>query len=152
MRMSLPIGVLLVSAALISTGCGGDDDKADKPASPSAATDSSGADSSDAPLKIEDVKTQLEAAGYKVKEEPGTPLLRNEASPGGIVKSEVELTVTGGELPSGTDVEVHSFSNPEDVAAVKELAAGGESSLVKGDLFFQAAEPGAADTVAEAAG
>ena len=135
---------------MIASGCGGDDDEKAATTSPATTAAESSPDN-DAPLKIDEVKTKLEAAGYTVKEKPANPLLRNEASPGGLVTPEVSLDVTGGDLPSGASVGVYSFSAPEDVTAVKDLAAGGELSLVKGELFIQSAEPGAADTVAEAA-
>jgi hypothetical protein len=133
---------------LVASGCGGDDDEADN--SPAQTTAAESSESPDSPVGIDEVKQRLEADGYSVEEKPGSPLLRNEASRGGIVKSDAELVVTGGDLPSGADVSVHSFTAPEDVEAVKRLAGGGVS-LVKGSLFFQASEPGAADKVAEAA-
>jgi hypothetical protein len=139
------VAVLLLSAALLPSGCGGGDDKKDNaPAQTTAAE-------SDAPLKIDDVKTRLLANGYKVENRKPGPLIRNAASRGGLVVAEKKIEVTGGELPSGSGgVSVYSFSAPEDVAAMERFA-GGDRSLVKGSLFFQAVEPGAAQTVADAA-
>jgi hypothetical protein len=133
------VSVLLAATPALA-GCGGDDDGdggATQTDSPAAG-----------PLKFEDVKPRLEAAGYTVKTETPEPLIRRDD--GGIVKPTGQLAVTGGDLPAGSEVSVAGLGTPEDVAAMKKFAGGGQS-LVEGDVFFQAAEPGAAETVARAA-
>jgi hypothetical protein len=131
---------VLLAAAPVLAGCGGDDDgdgTAKKTDSPAAG-----------PLKFEDVKPRLEAAGYTVKTESPEPLIRRDD--GGIVKPTGQLVVTGGDLSAGSEVSVAGLGTPEDVAAMQKFAGGGRS-LVEGDVFFQATEPGEAETVAKAA-
>ena len=143
------IVVVLLAFALAFAACGGGDDDDDGGGGSSGGTTSSAEESADAgPLSFEDVQPNLEAAGYTVEEEPPEPLVRRDD--GGIVTPEEKLVVSGGELPAGTDVSVYSLGSQRDVAAVEDLAGGGVS-LVEGSIFFQAAEPGSAETVAEAA-
>jgi hypothetical protein len=147
-----PAIALLLGAALIAAGCG--DDKSDMTSAAEPTTTATAPiqpSGSDAPLQIDDVRKRLDAAGYDVEKKRGQPLIRNASSRGGIVKSATELVVTGGDLPSGADVRIHSLSSPVDEGAMERFAGGGRS-LVKGKLFFQASEQGLAEQVARAAG
>jgi hypothetical protein len=137
--------IALLGGALLVGGCGGDDKKSSSTTAPSTAATTQAAAP---PKNMDEAKQRLQAAGYKVADEKPEPLVRR--ADGGIVTPKEKIAVTGGELPSGTDVSVYSVSTPEDVAALQKLAGGGRS-VVKGMLFFQAVEPGAADTVAQAA-
>jgi hypothetical protein len=137
--VALGLGILL-------GGCGGDDDD-DGGSTTSAKPAQADKPAQAGPVAFEDVKPNLEAAGYTVKEESPEPLIRRDD--GGVVTPKAKLEVTGGDLPAGSEVSVYSLSSPEDVAAMKEFAGGGVS-VVEGSTFFQSAEAGEAQTVAEA--
>jgi hypothetical protein len=137
----LGIVAVLVGLGVALGGCGGDDDEG-------GSTTSAAGPAQAEPAAFEDVKPNLEAAGYTVKEESPEPLIRRED--GGVVTPEEKLVVTGGELPAGSDVSVYSLSSPKDVAALKDFAGGGVS-VVEGSVFYQSSEAGEAEAVAEAA-
>jgi hypothetical protein len=101
------------------------------------------------PLAFGDIQPALEEAGYKVAKETPEALIRRPD--GGIVIPEAKLVVTGNGIPSGSEVSVYDLATPADVAAMKNFA-GGDVSVVEGTTFFQAAEPGLAQQVADAAG
>ena len=120
--------------------CGGDDDGGNA---------GDGTEPAGGPLVFSDIQPALEEAGYTVAKETPEALIRRPD--GGIVIPAAKLIVSGNGIPAGANVSVYDLATPKDVAAMKNFA-GGEVSVVEGTTLFQAAEPGLAQQVADAAG
>ena len=143
-RKLLPLFLLLCVAVAIPfalVACGDDDEGGD--------SGSSAEPAASGPLEFGDIQPNLEEAGYTVATEPPEPLIRRPD--GGIVIPDAKLVVTGGDIPSGSDVSVYDLASPKDVAAMEDFA-GGDVSVVEGTTFFQAVEPGLAQQIADDAG
>ena len=143
----------IAGAAVLVGGCGGDDDETTVATTTSTtastgATGATGTTGESGSVTIDDAQANLEAAGYTVKLEQSEPLIRRDD--GGVVQPLEKLIVTGGDLASGSDVSVYSLESQKDVVAMEDFA-GGDKSLVVGKLFFQSAEAGEAETIADAA-
>jgi hypothetical protein len=120
MRPVGSIAIALLGGALLVGGCGDDEKKR----SSSSTAPSTAATTQAAPKSIDEAKQRLQAAGYKVTvDQSPEPLVRRPD--GGIVTPKQKIEVTGGDLPSGSDVSVYGVSTPEDVAALQKLAGGG---------------------------
>jgi hypothetical protein len=142
----------IAGAAMLVGGCGGDDDETTTATTTSTtpatgATGATGTTGETGSVTFDDAQANLEAAGYTVKLEQSEPLIRRDD--GGVVQPLEKLIVTGGDLASGSDVSVYSLESQKDVDAMEDFA-GGDKSLVVGKLFFQSAEDGEAETIADA--
>jgi hypothetical protein len=145
----------IAGAAVLVGGCGGDDDETTvatttttSTTASTGATGATGTTGEAGSVAIDDAQANLEAAGYTVKLEQSEPLIRRDD--GGVVQPLEKLIVTGGDLASGSDVSVYSLESQKDVEAMEDFA-GGDMSLVVGKLFFQSAEAGEAEAIADAA-
>ena len=147
-----PFALAAIAAVLVG-GCGGDDDETTaatttSTTAPTGATGATGTTGETGSVTIDDAQANLEAAGYTVKLEQSEPLIRRDD--GVVVQPLEKLIVTGGDLASGSDVSVYSLESQKDVEAMEDFAGGGKS-LVVGKLFFQSAEAGEAESIADAA-